>query len=160
MDKQKLVSQIIISLEKKLANSIKAANIAHADAIGDESKAENKYDTRGLEASYLAGAQSRMAVELKMNLAIYQKLALKSFDNDSKIALTAFIELEAEDGSKRNYFLGPNSGGMELNYEGRTIFLVTIPSPMGRKLINREVGDTVEITSGNTKKDYEIVNIA
>lgn len=159
MNKEKILANIVSLLDQKLENTIKAANIAYADATADESRAENKYDTRGLEASYLAGAQSKMAVESKLNLAIYKKLKLQSFDKNSKIKLTALIELESEDGVRRFYFLGPNSGGTEITCEGTTIFIITIPSPMGQKMINRECGDIIEVPAGNGIKEYEIVAI-
>lgn len=54
MDKRALIKKIVAQLEAELALLTKAARSAHAEATHESSKAENKYDTRGLEASYLA----------------------------------------------------------------------------------------------------------
>ena len=91
MNKQQFVNKIIELLEQEVLNLSNAAKIAHADATGEESKAENKYDTRGLEASYLAGAQAVMASDSAQNLSCYSNMQISEFTNDSKIALTAFI---------------------------------------------------------------------
>lgn len=159
MNKSELVSKIIELLERESQNLSAAARTAHADATGEESKAENKYDTRGLEASYLAGAQSAMASESIRNLACYRAIELKKFTNDSKIGLTALIELESESGKRSFYFLGPKSGGLEMECEGTKVLLITISSPLGKKLIGREVGDLVEIKAGGVRKEYEVVGI-
>lgn len=159
IDKQKLVSLIIDLLSREVENLSNAAKTAHADATNGESKAENKYDTRGLEASYLAGAQAKMASESMQNLACYKNMEIKEFTNDAKISLTALIELESEDVTSGFYFLGPKSGGMEINYEGIKVLLITPSSPMGGRLIGREVGDFIEMSSGKIKKEYTIMSI-
>ena len=64
MKKSALLRKIIEHLTKDLAVYHKAARAAHAEATHEQSKAENKYDTRGLEASYLARGQSRQAAEI------------------------------------------------------------------------------------------------
>ena len=159
IDKQKLVEQIIQQLSDYAANLSKAAQTAHKDATGEESKAENKYDTRGLEASYLAESQANMAAEAIQNVSSYKTIELKEFPSDSKIELTALIELEAEDGAKSFYFLGPNSGGTEIECENKKILLITPSSPIGMKLLRREKGDIITTKINGNKKEYEIINI-
>ena len=159
MDKDKLISQIISLLEIKVETLTKAAITAHADATGEESKSENKYDTRGLEASYLAEAQANMVAEIKEDISVYKKLVLQNFAQDSTIRLTAFIELESDNNESHFYFIGPNNGGLQLEYEGNEVMLITPSSPLGGKLIGLNIGDIVEIKSNNTNKECEIINI-
>jgi hypothetical protein len=59
MDKARIIEQIVASLSESLAVLEKAARASHAEATHESSKAESKYDTRGLEAAYLAGGQAR-----------------------------------------------------------------------------------------------------
>ncbi len=159
MNKQKLVLHIIESLSCEAENLARAAKTAHADATNAESKAENKYDTRGLEASYLAGAQAKMAASSLQNLACYKNIELKEFSPESRIALTALIELESADGSRSFYFLGPKSGGTEVEYDGIRVLLITPSSPLGGKLLGREAGDCITIHIDGIKKEYEIISI-
>jgi len=49
--KQELLWRIVEALHNNLAVLDKAARAAHAEATHESSKAENKYDTRGLEAA-------------------------------------------------------------------------------------------------------------
>jgi len=160
MNKQKLVLGIIEVLTREAENLTSAAKTAHEDATAPESKAENKYDTRGLEASYLAGAQAKMAAESLLNISSYKTIELKEFSNKSKIALTAFIELESEDGSRNFYFLGPKGGGTIIEYDGMKVLLITPSSPLGGKLIGHEVGDCVTMQVGGIRKEYEIISIS
>ena len=57
--KSGLLSLIIAELGGRLSRLSKAAIEAHAAATDPGSKAEGKYDTRSLEASYLATGQAR-----------------------------------------------------------------------------------------------------
>ena len=59
MDKSRLIKQIVASLSQSLGVLEKAARASHAEATHESSKAESKYDTRGLEAAYLAGGHLR-----------------------------------------------------------------------------------------------------
>ena len=58
MEKSRLIKQIVASLSQSLGVLEKAARASHAEATHESSKAESKYDTRGLEAAYLAGGQA------------------------------------------------------------------------------------------------------
>ena len=53
MDKQSLHQALLMRLRADLELLERAAHTAREAATHEESKAENKYDTRGLEASYL-----------------------------------------------------------------------------------------------------------
>ena len=64
MNKSALIKKIVEHLSAELALYHKAARATHAEATHEQSKPENKYDTRGLEASYLARGQSRQAAEI------------------------------------------------------------------------------------------------
>jgi len=61
MNKSDLLTQIIASLQESLEALQNTARASHAEATHESSKPENKYDTRGLEAAYLAGGQARQA---------------------------------------------------------------------------------------------------
>src|SRR3954462_5397669 len=99
INKSKLLERIIEALHDSLAVLQKAARAAHAEATHESSKAENKYDTRGLEAAYLAGGQARQAKEILDSIELYEALATKAFAPGERIALTALVELETDGNS-------------------------------------------------------------
>lgn len=159
MNKNEIINIIIEAINREALNLASAARIASQDATDSESKAENKYDTRGLEASYLAGAQAKLAAESLQNAASFKSLELQKFTKESKIVITALVKLESEEGKYYYYFIGPKSGGTEIEYNGIKIIVITPSSPIGLKLIGRESGDVITLNNGGTKKEYEIISV-
>src|SRR4051812_18493840 len=70
--KQELIQIIMAQLNSELELITQSAKAAHEAATHEESRAEDSHDTRGLEASYLAGAQMARAEALKKTIASYQ----------------------------------------------------------------------------------------
>ena len=103
MNKRELLIQLIQQINDELEVIKKSAEIAHDDATHEESRAENKYDTRGLESSYLAGAQIESSY-LSSYLKQIENLQLKNFTSEDEIAATAVIELEDSENSKTFYY--------------------------------------------------------
>ena len=68
MNKTHLIAQIIAALEHDLDVVTRAAQSAYEAATAEENIAENKYDTLGLEASYLATGQARRSAEIRQAL--------------------------------------------------------------------------------------------
>ncbi|MFN3238589.1 MAG: transcription elongation factor GreAB, partial [Pseudomonadales bacterium] len=64
LEKQTVVDAILNKLDSDLALAIAAAERARDTATDKENIAENKYDTLGLEAAYLAHGQSNRAQRL------------------------------------------------------------------------------------------------
>jgi transcription elongation GreA/GreB family factor len=158
MDKSLLRQTILARLQAELDTLTRAALMARDEATSEESKAENKYDTRGQEAAYLAEGQARLAAELQETIAAYQALALPDFLPGDRIAAGAVVTLEMR-GKPAVYFFGPRSGGLEISLEGRTLTLVTPHSPLGRQLTGRRVGDTVQMPARSGPATHRIVAI-
>lgn len=142
MNKSDLRQQIIARLQSDLALQTSAAQLARDEAISEESRAENKYDTHSQEAAYLAEGQAKLAAEIQAAIGLYQALPLPVFDAATPIGVGALVQLYAR-GASSWYFLGPRAGGLELTLSGCTVLLVTPQSPIGRLLIGRKAGDTV-----------------
>src|SRR2546423_4762650 len=96
INKSGLLQRIIEALHDSLAVLEKAARAAHAEATHESSKAENKYDTRGLEAAYLAGGQARQAKEILESIKVYGSLHVKEFGATDPIELSAVVDLKTE----------------------------------------------------------------
>src|SRR5207248_11272948 len=102
--KSELIEYIVEALHDSLAVLEKAARAAHAEATHESSKAENKYDTRGLEAAYLAGGQARQAREILEAIKVYGSLAVKECGATDPIELSAVVDLKTE-GALGIYFI-------------------------------------------------------
>lgn len=159
MDKEQIRLAILAQLRADLDNAVRAANAAHDAATNEESKAENKYDTRGLEASYLAAGQSRRVQEIEQAITDYEQLPIVDFNDDSSIRLSALVTLEDLDENQRFLFIGPHSGGLKVVIGSSECTVVTPKAPLGQALMGRLVGDEVTINTTGNGCSYEIIAI-
>lgn len=158
MDKRALIQAIIDQLSAELESYARSARATHEEATHEQSKAENKYDTRGLEASYLAQGQSRQAAEIVQAVKQFETLEPREFGKDDPIDVGALVELDC--GADRLfYFLGPRAGGVEILHECKEIVVMTPQSPMGRELLGRKQGDRFEFAQGKTRTRYRIRSV-
>ena len=158
MNKRAIIQKITAQLVAELEVYFRAAQFSRAEATHESNKAENKYDTRGLEASYLARGQSKQAAELEAAIAEYQKLAVKKFVPGEPIAVGALVEL-AHGGESSLYFVGPRAGGTEIVHDRKEILVITPQSPLGESLLGKQSGDTPQLTFGGTKEPAKILSV-
>jgi len=158
MNKRALVKKIIAHLTGELALYHKAALSARADATDPQSRAEHKYDTRGLEASYLARGQSRQAAETEQNLEQFEKLVVRAFGPQEAIDLSALVELDGKEG-RAFYFIAPAAGGTEVIHEKQEVLVITPQSPLGQQLVGRKQGERLRLAMGGGQHDYRVVSV-
>ena len=158
MNKRALIKKITAKLTGELEIYFRAAQFSRAEATHESSKAESKYDTRGLEASYLARGQSRQAAELEAAIAEFEKLRVKKFGADDPIGLGALVELE-NGGENFFYFIGPRAGGTEVLHDKKEILVITPQSPLGEQLLGKKQGDRPQLTLGGTKQTAKIISV-
>lgn len=160
MHKEELLRNIITALTDDLGTLTRAAKTAHAAATHVECLPDNKYDTTGLEASYVAQGQANRAQEIRQSLESYRNLALRSFDEETPLRLTALVTIEEADGSRRHVFLGPDAGGLKLSDGNAECIVITPESPLGRALLGKICDDEVCIGSGAGMKTFTIVAVS
>ncbi len=158
MNKRALLDTFAAQIAADLEVLKSAALAAHEAATHAESKAEDQYDTRGLEASYLAGAQSKRVLELEELLLLFRHVDLKRFAGKDSIASTALIELSSE-GAHSHYLLMPSGGGRHVEFAGKRIHVITPQSPLGETLLGKRAGDEIEVEIQRKLRDYEIVSV-
>ena len=158
MNKNQLIKHIVARLQESLGVLENAARASHAEATHESSKAESKYDTRGLEAAYLAGGQARQAREILDSLALYENLTPRDFAPDEPIDLTALVELSA-DGMQSMYFIGPRNGGLEIEHQRQEITVITPQSPLGQNLMGKKAGQRWTTKLGGSTVKYHVVSV-
>lgn len=163
MNKRAIVQKIVDSLVAELELYAQSARAAHADATHEQSKAENKYDTRGLEASYLAHGQSRQAAETETARALFESLKLRDFGPQTPVDVGAVVELEArhdtEPVERSFYFIGPKAGGTEIIHAKKSILVITPESPLGREVMGKQQGDLFRFTLAGLSRNYRVVSV-
>jgi hypothetical protein len=159
MNKYALIQKIVAQLTGELSVYFRAARASRAEATHEQSKPENKYDTRGLEASYLARGQSRQAAELETAIAEFERLEAREFSATEGIAVGALIELETG-GERSFYFLGPRAGGTEVVLDEKEILVITPQSPLGAQLMEKKQGDRPQLELAGRKQPARIVSVS
>src|SRR5829696_407488 len=109
VNKAILRDAVLRELRQELARQTSAAEMARDEAISEESRAENKWDTHSQEAAYLAQGQAKIAGEIALSIELYRTLALPDFENGAPIAVGALVELESAGGKSDWFFMGPRA---------------------------------------------------
>jgi hypothetical protein len=141
--KARLLEQIREELRGQLLRLSKAAQEAHAAATDPGSKAESKYDTRNLEASYLATGQARQVDELATSVRIFEALELPDFPDGAVIDVCALVEISLR-GNALHFLLAPTAGGLEIFHESKEITVLTPSSELYGKLLGLRAGDELD----------------
>lgn len=141
--KSRLLEKIRSELRSQLDRLSKAAIEAHTAATDPGSKAEGKYDTRSLEASYLAAGQARQVDELAQSIRIFETLTLPDFAMDDEIDAGALVEVILNR-EPALFLLVPASGGMVVSHEAAEITLLTPESGLYRKLMGMRAGESLD----------------
>ncbi len=159
MDKELLHQTILAELNTLRQDAINAAMQAYSTATHAENVADNKYDTLGLEASYLAQGQAKRVAICEANLTAFGELKITDFTPQTAISLGALIYLMDDSDSQQILFLAPVSGGVKISFSGLNITLITPAAPLGKKLMGCYVDEEINIKLAGQKHHYNITAI-
>ena len=158
IEKKRLIELIVKSIQSEIETLTRSAKAAHEAATHEESKAEDSHDTRGLEASYLAGAQQARIQSLLKVATYFQLFKARDFQSTDPISVGAGIDVKL-DGKVSSYFLAAQGGGVSVSVEGKPVQVITPQAPLGEALLGKCVGDRVEVESRKVEREYEIILI-
>ena len=159
MNKTAVYQQMLEKLAIDLDVLQRAAQTAYEAATHEENIAENKYDTLGLEASYLATGQARRVEEIRQALKNCQAMTLTPFNSAQGIQVGALVRLEAENGSEQWLFLAPEAAGLKLEHEGNTVTVITPRAPLGAALLGKQMEDEVQISVGGAVQGFMVCEV-
>lgn len=167
MDKQFLVEQLTSRLRESAVVARKAGQAAEEEARDGATPSEKRENARvSLEYAGLARGQKDRA-----NRTLAELATLETFRPPARlpprapVALGAIVEveMEAEDDDStgfqgRTFFLAPVGAGVELTGPGGDGFLsvVTPVSPVGKAVLGKRVGDTIEVTVKGEPREWTI----
>lgn len=144
--KADIIQSIIATLQEDLDVLRRAALETHESSTDAQSKQEGKYDTRGLEASYLAEAQAAKVSTLEEQIGVIERLDL---DDDSAVVPGSMCIVSTEE-DEFGYIMLPTGGGMERDYQGMSFTVVTPDSPIGGVILGEEAGTEVTLPDGTS----------
>ncbi len=159
MDKSWLQQQVLDRLADDLLQAEQAAQVAHETATHEENIAENKYDTLGLEAAYLATGQARRAGAIRQAMAQWRQFRPRPYDASQGIALGALVCLVDAHDQQQQLFLGPDGGSMKLVNGAEVVQVISCDAPLGRALLGKGEGDEVSLQSAPIRQQWEVLRV-
>ncbi len=155
MNKKKLIEDLRAKILAEIESQKEIVLEAKALQTHGDLKSEGKYDTRAIEASYLADAQRKRLEELELDLQMIDEIPV---EETKKIQIGALAEL-GHQGSVRKYFFSPNCGGTLLSLNGDAVLVISVFSPLGNEAIGLEVGDEFFLETPKDRRVYEVLNV-
>jgi len=159
MEKFLLQQQVLDRLAEDLLLVEQALQEAHETATHEENIAENKYDTLGLEAAYLATGQARRAEALRQAMAQWRQFRPRPHDASQGIQLGALVCLVDSDAKQQHLFLGPDGGSMKLRSGTQLVQVISSQAPLGQALLGKCEGDEVSIRIGLIRQQFEVLRV-
>jgi hypothetical protein len=132
MDKFALRQQVLERLADDLTQAEQAVRVAHEAATHEDNIAENKYDTLGLEAAYLATGQARRVEAIRQAMAKWRQFHPSPCDASKGIQLGAVVCLVDSDDKRQQLFLGPDGGQHEVGQRRSVRSGHQLRSPLGQ----------------------------
>jgi hypothetical protein len=143
------VEQLKSRIRESAAVARREGTAAAIEARDGASPSEKSVDARvALEYANLARAQIRRADQAADDVAALESFRPQPLSRHAPIAVGAVIEVD--DGTEgRTLFLAPVGAGVELTMPDGDGFLIVVTpaSPLGKAVLGRKVGDTVEVAA-------------
>lgn len=155
--KQQILDELIKKARTELQALESSAKSNRDFATDQEFKAESKYDTRALEASYLASAEAKRVEELKLEIQILEEVDVDASKKLGEISIGALVELLHQN-QKRLYFLIPTAGGTLISVSNEPVLVVSVFSPIGDALLGLKKGETFEVETPKETRIYEVLS--
>ncbi len=155
MNKAKILKALLAELDEELRRLLAANERASAGATNSESKAETKWDTCGLEASYLARGHAEQFKTLAAEVHNLRGFVAPDY-TDHPIGVGALVEVDLG-GEAMLFFLLHCGGGIDLMIDGREVTVITPESPVGAALIDKQQGDSFSFRAGSSGKILKVV---
>jgi transcription elongation GreA/GreB family factor len=159
MDQCVLRQQVLERLAEDLLQAEQAVRVAHEAATHEENIAENKYDTLGLEAAYLAMGQARRAAAIRQVMASWRQFRPSPYDAGKGIQLGALVCLVDSDDKQQQFFLGPDGGSMTLFSGTELVHVISCEAPLGRAMLGKREGDEVSIQVTSIRQQFEVLRV-
>lgn len=152
--KQQLLNELLGKMKEELHDLEEAAKANKDFATDQEFKAESKYDTRSLEASYLASAEAKRVEDLKLEIQMLEEIDLRATE---EVSIGSLVELKHQD-QVRSYFLIPTAGGTMLKMGEKAVLVVSVFSPLGAEILGLKVGDEFEVETPKETRSYQVIS--
>ena len=166
LDKHQLLAQLLERLHASDRLALRATEDAREAARSLATESEKREDGRAaIEYGSLATGQAGRARRVQEELKALEDFGAAPIPRARVVGLGAVVDVSTEDDDgfqERTFFVLPAGAGAELTGPGGDGFLsvITPASPVGRALMGRRAGDTVEVTLQGRVADWTVLEVA
>ena len=143
MNKTSLINAIIEQLQTQLKTAEAALKMAADTATHKETVAENKYDTFGLEASYLAHGQQQRVAETLLAIQRFEALQSRCKETHQEVGIASIVQLENDDNETLYFFIAEDAGGLKIHWQEKTIMVISAHAPLCKQMLGKGLHDDV-----------------
>jgi len=159
MHKNNILTCIIDQLQADLSVLEQAVKLARDTATHGDCLGSSKYETMGLEASYLAQGQGVRLLEVERALTYFKALVPLASASKEPLGLSSLFILEDDEGNTQQLWLATEAGGLKVHCDHSMVTVITPQSPLGAAMMGKYVGDNVELSMAGTSRCYEVIDI-
>lgn len=156
IDTKVILKKLILHLEAELARQLDVKNASDEYKKSDDFKQESKYDTRAIEAGYLAGALHKRYEENKLELELLKIIELPKVYNHVQVGHLVCL---LDNDQYVYYFILPITGGRVIRFEDAQIQIISNKSPIGSAILGLEVNESFDFQGPKEVKELEVVAI-
>ncbi len=147
MNKHAVVDRILAELNSQLELARGASQEAAEYATHEEAKADSKWDTQGLEASYLAAGQAAQVLEIGKTIQVFHGYLEDIHVARVRVEAGSLFEVNMN-GMGNWFFLSSAGGGVSVGVDGKDVTVLTPKSPVAGRVMGRSVGESFLFPNG------------
>jgi len=153
-DKSAVHEAVLGAIKQRLSQTQETLRHSHAAATHEEARADNKYDTRSLEMSYLATGMTDRIAQLRQVLSAYHFWTLP--ERADVVRPGALVVLLDEEDVPLRCYIAPYGSADTVVVEEMKIRVITLKAPLGRALVGKSEGDEVSVKVDGVIRSWEL----
>ncbi len=157
LDKHAVLQQMIEQLVSDLMVLEQAVTLARDTATHADCMGSSKYETMGLEASYLAQGQGTRLLEVERSLKYFKHITLH--ESASVASLSCMVKLEDEEGGVQLLWIASEAGGLKVQCGEHEVTVITPKSPLGHALMGKISGDDIAVNIAGRTRHHEVLAV-
>ena len=157
--KEKILRQILKTLQETLAIAKKGYEESTKDAQEAEGAMQSRYSTFKEESQYLLVGYAGKVNEITSIIEGVEKLLFDTICINNQVGVGSLVEVRNLNTSEEIlYFIIRNGGGIliDLPEYKKEVFVISVQTPVAKSLINKLVGDRFKLA--HTKNDEWVIN--
>lgn len=157
MDKKNLIEKVIMIFQEKAEETKKSFELARQEVIAAPSAMQSKSDTTKFQMSRLAENLFNTYQQIQRCVSSLREIDMSKEYKAIKIGALVNIE---ENKSKSYYFILPSDCGNQIiELERQEVNTIAVRSPIAQALLNKKVGETVNVRVPAGIRTFRIIEI-